>query len=106
MQHIHFCFQSLYSTFQMRATILLLLLLATLVSCGYNFREDITVEEMLDAKSYCINKFLRCFRLNRCQEKKYKYRTKVCNKIYVECMNFAKSMLDKIKANDFMRHQI
>ncbi|KAI0214271.1 hypothetical protein LSAT2_000619 [Lamellibrachia satsuma] len=87
---------------KMRPTILLQwLLLAALVALSV--QQKVTFQERIEAKIYCTNKFLRCFRLNRCQEKKFKYRKKICDKIYVECVNFAKSMFDKINANDFIR---
>jgi len=100
-----FCLlQRLYSTFQMIATTLLLLLLLSQTSLvtGENRLRRISTKERAEAKSYCVGKYMKCFRKNRCHLEKFKQLKKLCSRNYAECMEFCQVMFDRIDANDFL----
>ena len=96
--------QRSYSTFQMIATTLLLLLLlsqTSLVNGAMRLRR-VSIQERTEAKIYCLDKYLKCFRKNRCHLEKYKKLKQTCYRNYAKCMKFCKVMFDRIDANDFI----
>ena len=96
--------QRLYSTFQMIATTLLLLLLLSQTSLvtGARRKTPLSIERRTEAKLYCIDKYARCLRMNRCHIKKNKTLKRICERNYTECMKFYKVMFERLDANDFV----
>ena len=96
--------QRSYSTFQMIATTLLLLLLlsqTSLVTVAIRLRK-LSIQRRTEAKIYCLDRYFKCFRKNRCHMEKFKTLKKICDRNYAECMEFSMKMWDRIDAKDFL----
>ena len=51
---------------------------------------------------YCLDRYFKCFKKNRCHMEKLQKLKQICDRNYTECMEFSKKMCDKIEAKDFL----
>ena len=92
----------LHLMFQMELMRLVLplavILLTTIHDCeSANFRHRV------EAKIHCLEIYANCFDKNRCDETKFRYRKKYCDRVYTECSQFAKRMFRSMDATKLTR---
>jgi len=73
-----------------------------LILTAFDACEPVLRREIAKARTSWLKKYLNCIEKNRCKEEKFNYRKTFCTRIYAEGLSFAKAMLDRIEANDFI----